>query len=175
MVSRASTKHEGNGKGRDWPAATMDDLVRDGIYARFIAGCFRDRIGVCDYLKLFIEAGKEVTGGASSKRSIESRLIARLASLPPDIDPSTQSLTRACEGLLRLLGIRVFLVTDFGKTRCSFTAEGRTLWEEAVRWNKLGLLENHDLVDFSLILRLARDRRDEQNGDGDADIQREAG
>jgi hypothetical protein len=111
--------------------------------------------------------------GETSKRKIIRNLTGRLSSLPADIDVSESSLTRACKEILRLLGIRVFLVTCYGKTHCSFTTEGRILWEEALRWNELRLLEPETIVDFPSVLRLARSRDNgEQNPGGNKDIQR---
>jgi hypothetical protein len=154
----------------------MDDLVRDGIYARFIAGCFRDRVRLCKWLSLLVEVGNAINDGAKSKRTIADKLLARLERLPPKMSVSPQSVDRACEQIGELLGVQILLVTRFGNARCTFTAEGRLLWEEAVRWNELGLLESHDLVDFPSVLRLARKRNiGEQNGGRDADIQRDTG
>ena len=176
MVSRASKNFEEDGNGREWRPATMDDLVRDGIYARFIAGCFRDRVRLCTHLSLLVEVGTAINDGAISLRAIADKLLARLEHLPPKMNVSPQSVNRACEQIGELLGVQILLVTRLGNTPCTFAAEGRILWEEAMQWKQRGLLEPDETVDFSLLLRLARNRViGECNGGGDADIQRGAG
>ena len=134
--------------------ASTDDLVRDGIYARFFAGCIRDGIHLRDCLLLVVEAGAVVQDGDKSMRAIERYLVDRSGSLPKRINLSGKSVRRACDFVQRLIGIEVFVETRNGKW--GLTDLGRLLWEEAVLWQRAGLLETRDNLDFPAIPGLSR-------------------